>query len=430
MGKIAKCIILMVITLSVLMTGCGEGEKPNLQDQLDQLQHKLTVVEQELSQLKEEQEQIESQLASLQPGVSETTVPLPIPRTATKVVAASNSSDLGKKQADYACDGTDDQVEIQAAIDAVDAVGGGCVLLLEGNYSISDTIDVASNLIIRGMGTNTILTLADGVDDKHMFSNIELPRSRTHLTIENLRMEGNFANTVGSSGGIFFEHSGVEQAVDHFTLRNCYIRDFRYNLVHLYTYSHYFIFEGNHFESTNNVGIYIDNHSDHGIITHNYFQDCYIMVDTCSYLNITQNQFYGDSDFSAFLQFQRGATHNIIDSNVSLREGAGVQPFITLLGMNWGGNPAMEYYKITNNLIVGGSSGIRLKRMATPSAEVKNNLIAGNFVDCSIGIELIGADNNTVQGNKAIGCTKGISIDSESDDNLVLGNDLSGRCLY
>ena len=46
-----------------------------------------------------------------------------IVRAATLVVAASDASALSKAQADYTCDGTDDQVEIQAAIDAAGQYG-------------------------------------------------------------------------------------------------------------------------------------------------------------------------------------------------------------------------------------------------------------------------------------------------------------------
>lgn len=48
------------------------------------------------------------------------------------VVAASDS--VSTTGADYVCDGTDDDVQIQAAIDAVSAAGGGTVYLREGHY--------------------------------------------------------------------------------------------------------------------------------------------------------------------------------------------------------------------------------------------------------------------------------------------------------
>ncbi len=71
---------------------------------------------------------------------------------ATIVVAASDS--LNKAAANYVCDGVADNVEIQAAIDALPA-GGGKVVLLEGNYTISASIVLKSNLSLIGMGHAT-----------------------------------------------------------------------------------------------------------------------------------------------------------------------------------------------------------------------------------------------------------------------------------
>jgi len=74
-------------------------------------------------------------------------------RTATLVVAASDSSAKSKAQADYVCDGTDDQVEIQAAIDALPD-NGGRIILLEGIYHISETINLnKTHTQIYGMGS-------------------------------------------------------------------------------------------------------------------------------------------------------------------------------------------------------------------------------------------------------------------------------------
>jgi len=63
----------------------------------------------------------------------------PVGRTATFVIAASDASAQSKAQADYVCDGTADQVQIQAAIDALPA-NGGKVVLSEGIYNISNPI--------------------------------------------------------------------------------------------------------------------------------------------------------------------------------------------------------------------------------------------------------------------------------------------------
>jgi len=70
----------------------------------------------------------------------------PSPREATIVVAASDSSTSSKRRADYVCDGVDDQIEIQAAINSL--TGGRTwketVLLLGGTFNISSTIIIPS----------------------------------------------------------------------------------------------------------------------------------------------------------------------------------------------------------------------------------------------------------------------------------------------
>ena len=60
-------------------------------------------------------------------------------RTATIVVAASNSSSKCKAAADYVCSGSGDQTEINNAISALPA-GGGKIVLLEGTYNINGKI--------------------------------------------------------------------------------------------------------------------------------------------------------------------------------------------------------------------------------------------------------------------------------------------------
>ncbi|MEM2614612.1 MAG: right-handed parallel beta-helix repeat-containing protein [Nitrososphaerota archaeon] len=70
-------------------------------------------------------------------------------RAATKIVAASNSID--KEKADYVCDGIDDQVEINAAINEVTQTGGR-VILLEGMYKLSNPIVLKSAVILEGSG--------------------------------------------------------------------------------------------------------------------------------------------------------------------------------------------------------------------------------------------------------------------------------------
>ena len=68
---------------------------------------------------------------------------------ATFIIAASDS--LHPERADYVCDGVDDDVQIQAAIDALPDIGGK-ICFTEGKFFINDTISVDIPVIWQGSG--------------------------------------------------------------------------------------------------------------------------------------------------------------------------------------------------------------------------------------------------------------------------------------
>ena len=53
-------------------------------------------------------------------------------------VAASDAPTRQKAMADYQCDGVNDEVELQQAVDAVYAQGGGVIRLSKGVFHIDD----------------------------------------------------------------------------------------------------------------------------------------------------------------------------------------------------------------------------------------------------------------------------------------------------
>jgi len=109
--------------------------------------------------------------------------------TATIVVAASDS--LNKAAANYKCDGIADDVEIQAAIDALPA-GGGKVVLLEGTYNITAQINFnIANSTIEAMGDSTLLYLVDG-SECHV-----IQMSAAHCCLKSLKINANAAGQVG-----------------------------------------------------------------------------------------------------------------------------------------------------------------------------------------------------------------------------------------
>lgn len=84
-------------------------------------------------------------------------------RAATLVVAASDASALMRANADYLCDGTADEVQINAAIAALPSIGAtkrGRVLLSEGRFYIAAAIDLdagdtVAQLTLQGQGITT-----------------------------------------------------------------------------------------------------------------------------------------------------------------------------------------------------------------------------------------------------------------------------------
>jgi len=133
-------------------------------------------------------------------------------RTATFTVAATDSSTQSKAQADYVCDGLNDQVQIQAAIDALPympsmASYAGRVQLTEGNYHISAPIimdkgaDEPWGVWLAGSGQNMTYIWLDNNSDCNM---IELVTRGYDCDgwkyITDLTLRGNKANQTTGSG--------------------------------------------------------------------------------------------------------------------------------------------------------------------------------------------------------------------------------------
>jgi hypothetical protein len=89
------------------------------------------------------------------------------------LVAAANAPASVRNKAQYVCDGTADDVEIQAAIDATKAAGGGLVQLSVGDFNLAATLTITGNtdednadtLSLHGVGAQaTTLTVANNVN--------------------------------------------------------------------------------------------------------------------------------------------------------------------------------------------------------------------------------------------------------------------------
>ena len=120
---------------------------------------------------------------------------------ASRFVVGSSLSGITAKDCDYLCDGTDDQVEINAAIQALPATGGE-VVILDGVYNITQKISVnKANTTLSGNGSATVL--------KRMWSSvapegvINVEGSGSNCIIKNLCIDGNKASYTGMNFGIY-----------------------------------------------------------------------------------------------------------------------------------------------------------------------------------------------------------------------------------
>ena len=114
----------------------------------------------------------------------------PSPRTATLVVAASDASPKSKRGADYICDGTADEVEINAAIDALPAAGGK-VVLSEGAFTLANSIIVIDGLTLEGQGYSTLIQYDDTIAGPAGIGHHDgtTYRQVDDVTIKNLRIK-------------------------------------------------------------------------------------------------------------------------------------------------------------------------------------------------------------------------------------------------
>jgi len=74
--------------------------------------------------------------------------------TVPTTVIVSLAPDLS---GNFVCDGVADDVEIQAACDYVNALGGGEVILLQGQFETTVQVDISANTLFRGIGFGSIL---------------------------------------------------------------------------------------------------------------------------------------------------------------------------------------------------------------------------------------------------------------------------------
>ena len=143
-----------------------------------------------------------------------------------RFVVGTSTAGWTKKDCDYLCDGTDDQVEIQAAINALPSTGGE-VVVLDGTYNIASSIAINKhNITITGNGSSTVLKK---MWDSGSYAIPVLDAKMSNICIKYLQIDGNRA--VYQSGfGIASGGSPSNINNKYITIIGVTIKNFRYGV--------------------------------------------------------------------------------------------------------------------------------------------------------------------------------------------------------
>ncbi len=131
-------------------------------------------------------------------------------------VAANDANQEEKDEADFICDGTADDVQIQAALNSLPAVGG-TVVLSSGTFNVNARVlETTDNIHIKGSGRESTIitsTLDAGNDAMFQFNGDDC--SMTDLTLD-----GDDAVLTSASNNNITVFTGIR-----FTLENCRLFD-------------------------------------------------------------------------------------------------------------------------------------------------------------------------------------------------------------
>lgn len=296
---------------------------------------------------------------------------------------------------------------IQNAID--DLTSGGTVYLPEGEIEIDTEITLLDNVNIIGIGTGTILFVADGMDANHCFNVYQVE----NVTIRDLLIDGNKDNQGEGNDASLNIESSKNVLIDNVHVINGWDGALRC--------------EWSEFVSF--VNCYTNNSGDDGISFN--FNSTH-----CSAINnIIENTGYGTYDgFCCGIEVEDGARHIVLDGNTikNFRNyGIGVWTH-TDVGQNF---RVCENIVISNNVITsdGGTGdekyGIWVTGKTQPTEvrafdiTVDANVI--NVTGIDAGIKFIRVTDSLCSNNIVNEGDKGIIVESV-DNCTFLNNDVNG----
>lgn len=310
----------------------------------------------------------------------------PVRTNTVLTVAASDAPEEVKRRADIVCDGIEDNVEIQAAIDRVAGGSGvGKVLLTEGTFHIAEMIEIPSNMVIQGQGSVTVLRVVDDAEYNQVLTNDDWMSGNTNITITDLAIDGNKASQPGITD---FQTGVFLQFCTDFMVRRLTIFDMLFD------------------------GVAVDSFSDNG------------QIDQC--------QIYQCEMEGIFVSDSQGVTlsGNTIRANSGNGIHLAVAPNCTVTGNPVSSNgSAGILVELSNGVTVTGNTvtanaqdGIVLSGTATLNCTVTANTVRENGFN---GILLTAeATDNVICDNN---CEKNGEAASNTYDNILIEDDAASN---
>lgn len=355
-------------------------------------------------------------------------------------LAASNASKKEKRNADYLCDGTDDDVQIQEAIDAV--APGGEVRLSSGTFTIGSTITLADGVTITGTNPKATQIYLANSSDCTMFQHSG--GTINFVTFKHLGIDGNKSN----QGAGNWDCIDFGANTDDVLIFDCDIKNAKRDCIRSTGVLNYKI-NSCLIQLADGKGIYLDGGNDAKIINSKiYLNGLGIYCDTSDFLMSNCYIYYNDthgmevSGHAKIVINGNGFKTNgypspntyydlYIHSEITLNT-------VSITGNTFDGHLGITDYPLANIYIEKGAaaidgitiSGNALKSAATYGIyleEADNAVITGNSISgAPTGVFIRNTSDSTVSNNNITGATTGIqaagSNSIHTDDIIISGN--------
>jgi hypothetical protein len=303
---------------------------------------------------------------------------------------------------------TDDAAAINAAVEAANQAGGGCVFFPSGTYVVGSAIKMRSNIQYVGSGCSSVIQAKPGTQDNLMGEASPL-EAVSQVLIRDLFLDGNAAN-IAAQGDDTHQNAIRWCKVSYSRISNVFISNTVYNGISLYSTSNDNIIEKCSFYSIGKSGavgakngIVVEFGSDRNKIQFNRI------------LGVLENGIQVGESIGGATNYDNTVQGNVIGTC----NGDGIR-----LGFE-SGAASLQGAKVIDNQIAhcgGNSVGIRIFMGSTGTFE--NALISGNIIsNCANGLLLQGANiHKAIVTNNHIINSSGQGLRIEGEDCIVSNN--------